>query len=217
MHQLRLLLSALMAFAPQVAQALAETACVDAALRAARDTGVPPDLLVAITLTETRYQGTSWPWTINLEGEGFWYPTAEEAIARTGEILETGGTPDVGCFQISTAWHPDAFASVKDMFDPDLNAAYAARLLRDLYDGTGSWADAVGDYHSRDPDLGGAYMMRVGATLAELQASNTAAAAPASADRPRRNGFPLLAGGMPTNGASLFPRLSGGTPLIGAP
>ena len=105
----------------------------------------------------------------------------------------------------------------KDMFDPDLNAAYAARLLRDLYDGPGSWADAVGDYHSRDPDLGGAYMMRVGATLAELQASNTGAAAPAPADRPRRNGFPLLAGGLPTTGASLFPRLSGGTPLIGAP
>src|ERR1700734_3245269 len=68
---------------------------------------------------------------------------------------------DVGCFQISLADHPDAFATLADAFDPVQNADYAAGFLRRLQSRTGSWDSAIADYHSDTPDLGLPYERRV--------------------------------------------------------
>jgi soluble lytic murein transglycosylase-like protein len=60
---------------------------------------------------------------------------------------------DVGCFQINYRWHGQHFASLDQMFDPDANAAYAARFLSELYAEFGDWSRAAGAYHSRTPVL----------------------------------------------------------------
>lgn len=214
MQRVRTFLTALLALAPAAVQGAPQGPCIEAAIRAASESGVPPDLLVAITLVETRHAGTAWPWTINHQGKGSWYPDRDSAMAAVRQMLESGDAPDVGCFQINTGWHPDAFETVEDMFDPDANAAYAARFLRELHGSTGNWADAVAGFHSRDPDRGEAYLVRVGAVLAELQGQAPRMPSPAA---PQRNGFPLLAGGPPATAGSLVPLLSRGVPLIETP
>ena len=80
--------------------------------------------------------------------------------------LLDGGTRsiDVGCFQISLLYHPAAFASLEQAFDPDANARYAARFLLTLFARTGTWEAAVAAYHSADPTLGFAYRQQVFST-----------------------------------------------------
>jgi soluble lytic murein transglycosylase-like protein len=68
---------------------------------------------------------------------------------------------DVGCFQVNLHYHPDAFASLADAFDPASNARYAASLLNRLHDQSGSWPLAIALYHSADPLEGQRYSARV--------------------------------------------------------
>lgn len=119
---------------------------------------------------------TAWPWTINAAGRGQWFAT-KDAAAQTVRALLDGGTRsiDVGCFQINLLWHPTAFASLGQAFDPDANAAYAARFLLGLFSQIGSWEAAVEAYHSADPALGFAYRQQVFSTWAAASPIATAA------------------------------------------
>jgi hypothetical protein len=68
---------------------------------------------------------------------------------------------DVGCLQVNLLYHPDAFATLDDAFDPGHNANYAVRFLNALYAGSHDWKQAIGDYHSETPQLGEAYRVLV--------------------------------------------------------
>jgi soluble lytic murein transglycosylase-like protein len=76
---------------------------------------------------------------------------------------------DVGCAQINLMYHPSAFASVEQAFDPASNADYAARFLKELRDTTagGNWMTAAGDYHSLTPELAEPYRQQVEAAMAD--------------------------------------------------
>jgi hypothetical protein len=67
----------------------------------------------------------------------------------------------VGCLQINLMFHPDAFTSLDEAFEPTANARYAARFLDELRAGTTDWLQAIGDYHSQTPVLGEDYRQRV--------------------------------------------------------
>jgi hypothetical protein len=69
--------------------------------------------------------------------------------------------------QINLMHHPDAFASLEQAFDPQANAAYAARFLTTLHQQTGSWDRAIAWYHSATPELGDDYLRKVSAALPE--------------------------------------------------
>ena len=75
-------------------------------------------------------------------------------------------------------FHPDAFASLEEAFDPWRNADYGARFLVQLRDQTGSWAAATADYHSATPELGTPYAAKVRAALAEEQGGGTGFGSP---------------------------------------
>jgi len=155
--------------------------------------GLPPGLLLAIGRVESgrwdsmRGRVTAWPWTINAAGKGLWFATKDDA-ARTVKEFLNGGTRsiDVGCFQINLLWHPNAFANLEQAFDPDANAAYAARFLLALFSQTGSWDAAVEAYHSADPGLGFAYRQQVYSTW-------TAAPPTTAAFAVRNHAAPMLA------------------------
>lgn len=139
--------------------------CDRAAARAAERSGVPLSVLRAISLTETgRTRNGSfrpWPWTVNMEGKGVWFDTLEEARAYVARHHARGARSyDVGCFQINYRWHGQHFASPEAMFDPDANAAYAARFLGELYAEFGDWSRAAGAYHSRTPKYANRYRGR---------------------------------------------------------
>lgn len=128
--------------------------CEWAALTAASEMGVPPDILATLTLTETgrRRNGVvrPWAWSVNAEGAGSWFDDPAEALAFAQDRVDQGRyNLDIGCFQLNYRWHGENFASVVEMFDPLENARYAARFVRDLYGEMGDWRRAAGAFHSR--------------------------------------------------------------------
>ncbi len=148
--------------------------CDQAAQRAARAEGVPLKVLRAIARVETgrTVDGAlhPWPWTVNREGQGYWFASASEAKSYVFNIFKSGVRSfDVGCFQINYRWHGSAFRSIEAMFDPDENATYAARFLNELYAELGSWPAAAGAYHSRTEHLAASYSNRFQTVLAQLE------------------------------------------------
>ena len=139
--------------------------CDAASAAAARNHGMPGDALYAITLSETGRTSAGhfmpWPWTVNMEGAGFWFDTREEAYAYVMERYNAGARSfDVGCFQINYKWHGEHFESIEAMFDPMTNATYAAKHLSDLYNEFGDWTKAAGAYHSRTETYASRYRER---------------------------------------------------------
>lgn len=188
---------------PSVAQL-----CDRAAIDAARQYGVPLDVLRAITRTETgrvlsgRLQ--PWPWTVNMEGRGVWFGSREEAQDYVRRHAAHGARSfDVGCFQLNYKWHGTAFTTAEAMLDPERNAGYAAGFLKRLHAELGDWTAAAGAYHSRTPDLARRYSARFDRIRAGLTDTPMAHVPPSTA--PARPGpGPLIASGQTAMG-SLVP------------
>ncbi len=109
-----------------------------------------------------------WPWTVNAAGTGHFYASKAEAVAAVQQFQASGiRSLDVGCLQVNIMYHPDAFVSLDQAFDPAANAAFAARLLLSLHQQTGSWPRAAAAYHSQTKALGEAYQQRVLAAWAD--------------------------------------------------
>ncbi len=164
--------SSLPAFAGADAGRIASI-CEVAAREAAERYGIPVEVMQALTLTETgrMLEGRKrpWPWSLNVEGRGHWFNTKTEAIEYLQEkIPKSSRSYDLGCFQINARWHGEAFASEVDMFDPHLNADYAARFLLSLLPEFGSWERAAGAYHSRTPKYARRYEQLFNANLESL-------------------------------------------------
>ena len=134
--------------------------------------GRPINLLDAIGRVESGRldpnDGTvkAWPWSVNAEGRGYVFNTKAEAIAgvlalRARNVMSV----DVGCMQVNLMYHPSAFASLEEAFDPTVNVGYAARFLSQLYAETRDWKVAAAFYHSRTPDLALTYQRKVLAQL----------------------------------------------------
>ncbi len=97
-------------------------------------------------------RSTPWPWTINVEGEGHIYNSKAEVIAAVRGYQAHGvRSIDVGCMQVNLMYHPDAFASLDQAYDPAANAVYAAHFLNELYATTHNWQQATALYHSATP------------------------------------------------------------------
>lgn len=116
---------------------------------------IPADTLHSISLIESgkphsKYKiKVVWPWTVNVEGKGYYFDTKREAVKFVKTNLMSGkNSIDVGCMQINLKYHPEAFRTVEQAFDPKYNIAYSAKILRDKYDNTGNWLSAIAGYHS---------------------------------------------------------------------
>lgn len=212
----------LLAIWPHAAEALGSTnPCDDAALQAASDHDVPPQIMLAITRAETgRSEGDAlqpWPWAVNQAGTSHWFDTAEDASSFVADAMQEGySNLDLGCFQLNLHWHGGNFRTVEDMFDPSGNADYAARFLVENHRRTGNWVDAVAAYHSTRPEDAAAYIEKVEAILLDLQGAD-AVLEPAqrtSPDPERENLFPLLRPGAVGSLASLVPQSDAGQSLI---
>ena len=154
------------AAAEQPSDAVAD--CRSAAGVAEREAGLPPGLLLAIGKVESGRANPltgridPWPWTTNLRGDGHFFTSAQEAVAWVAAQQIAGDRMiDVGCFQVDLQFHPSAFASLLEAFEPMANARYAARFLNELHVRTGSWPQAVALYHSAEPSLWMAYRSQV--------------------------------------------------------
>lgn len=142
--------------------------CRAAISEAERSANLPRGLLQAIGRVESGRRDPEtghfapWPWTINAEGEGKYFPTREAAIAHVRQLQARGvRIIDVGCMQVNLHHHPNAFASLEQAFDPLTNARYAARFLTELNGGRADWRQAAGHYHSQTPERAGPYREKV--------------------------------------------------------
>ncbi len=163
--------------------------CLAAIAAAERQAGLPERLLHSIALVESGRRDPAtgrvapWPWTINAEGTGRYFESREAAIAAVTALIGQGvRSIDIGCAQVNLHHHPDAFPSLEAAFDPAANTAYAARFLRELRTATGSWPLAAAHYHSRTPERGHAYALKVRAVWPDSERHGPWPAAPA----PRR-------------------------------
>ncbi|WP_232479201.1 transglycosylase SLT domain-containing protein, partial [Roseomonas rosulenta] len=151
-------------------------ACRGAITTAEREAGIPTGLLQAIGRVESGRRDpdtgrvTPWPWTINAEGRGMYFPTREAAIAEVRQLQSRGvRIIDVGCMQVNLHHHPNAFPTLEQAFDPLANARYAARFLTELQSTRQDWARAAGHYHSQTPERAEPYRGRVLAAWAQEQ------------------------------------------------
>ena len=150
--------------------------CRQAITAAERAHGIPSHLLAAIARVESGRRDQSsgsfnpWPWTINTDGQGTFYDNKAQAVAAaTAMRPHAARSIDVGCMQISLVFHPDAFPTMEQAFDPASNADYGARFLVQLYGKTNSWPKAVELYHSATLEIGQDYGRRVYEALPEEQ------------------------------------------------
>jgi hypothetical protein len=149
--------------------------CRAAIAQAERERGIPPRLLAAIGRVESGRRDPQtgvtqpWPWAINAEGRGSFFPDKAAAIAAVRALQADGmRSIDIGCLQINLRHHPQAFASLEEAFDPLANARYGARFLAELQATRGDWMQAAGSYHSQTPGFAEPYRARVAAAwLAE--------------------------------------------------
>src|SRR5262249_6412316 len=143
--------------------------CTTALRRAEQRYHLPVALLESIARAESGLPITStgevrpWPWTIDAGGTGLFFDSKTAALAWLRAQASHHAFIDVGCMQVDLHYHPDAFASMEDALEPEMNADYAGRLLLALHDGEagGSWDVAVGLYHSHSALLAAEYRDRV--------------------------------------------------------
>ena len=135
---------------------------------AERGSGIPPHLLAAIGRVESGRRDVltgnfnPWPWTVNAEGQGYFYDSKAEAVAAVRAMQARGvRSIDVGCMQVNLMHHPAAFVTLEEAFDPLANALYAARFLNELFSSTGDWPAAAAAYHSQTREIGAAYKEKV--------------------------------------------------------
>lgn len=120
---------------------------------------------------ERHQQKLAWPWTINAQGKGMFFKTKAEAIREVKRLQKAGiKSIDVGCMQINLAYHPKAFKSIEDAFDPQKNVEYGARFLKSLYKRKGNnWIKAATAYHSSVPKKANIYKKKLASTYASIK------------------------------------------------
>lgn len=146
-------------------------------------------LLSAIAVVETgkwneaKKANTPWPWTINVEGQSMFFAHKEEAVAAVQKFQQQGiESIDVGCMQINLKYHPQAFSSLEEAFEPSKNVAYAAQFLKNLYEQHGSWFLASKHYHSALPEKNIYYGQKLLTAFENLKSSHQALKTSSSLD-----------------------------------
>ena len=127
--------------APAIWQAEQSALCAAGLKEAEQKWNIPHGLLATMAKVESGrpLPGAGlqpWPWTIDADGQGYFFQSKAAAVAWAEQAKERGvRLMDVGCMQVNLQYHPNAFASLDQAFDPVANADYAARFLRRLKEG----------------------------------------------------------------------------------
>lgn len=141
---------------------------------------LPKNMLRAIALVESGRTiapnvKVAWPWTINVDGQGYMFPSKNQAIQAVKEWMNKGKKSiDVGCMQINLKQHPDAFSNLDSAFDPHINVSYAVKFLKRLYSNSKDWLKTIGHYHSKTEKYSSVYQEKVLKTIQNISDINIA-------------------------------------------
>lgn len=128
----------------------------------------PPALVKAIARQESGHN----PLAVNVAGKAHYPATREEAERLIREALAAGKSFDVGKMQINSWWMERFAIDPFSLLDPDVNEAWGKRILAEEIARHGLNWQAVGKYHSPDPERGRQYAWRVYYHFAGPSASN---------------------------------------------
>jgi soluble lytic murein transglycosylase-like protein len=131
--------------------------------------GIPSAVFYAVALAEsgTRVDALGavrpWPWTLNVQGDGRFYPSRRAATLVFEDALASGRTSvDVGLMQVNWRYHRQALGPVAGALDPYRNLDVAAASLTACHETHRDWWAAVGCYHApNDPARAERYRDRV--------------------------------------------------------
>lgn len=128
--------------------------------RVASASGVSPKTLYAIAMNESKRQGRPWPWTMNVSGKSYFFPTRESAWRMADSLIVRGvNTFDIGLMQVNWKYHGDRFSNVWEALQPSINQKVAADILLEKYRQTGHPLTAVGWYHNASPSRHRSYQV----------------------------------------------------------
>ena len=114
----------------------------DVFLRASVATGIPVELLLAISHVESGFH----PHAINISGESFFLSSHNEAL---GLLLRSRNNVDIGLMQVNWGyWGDKVGVSKSELLDPQLNVLVGAKILDHCVRVSGSWWKGVALYHS---------------------------------------------------------------------
>lgn len=123
--------------------------------------GLEPSILAGIAMTESRYGKRPWPWTLNVAGKGYYFPSRQHAFDFAQKVLASGRRNfDVGVMQVNWHYHGHRFPSLWEAFDFRANIDVGAKILSEENRRAGNLAVAVARYHSADPGRGSSYLRR---------------------------------------------------------
>ena len=135
--------------------AFAATVVPDGYRLVAEAHGIPSAVFYAVAMAESgkRIEPLGavrpWPWTLNVHGDGRFYPSRRAATWALQEALASGRTSvDVGLMQVNVRYHRIALGEVDEALDPYRNLHVAAAILTACYRSRGDWWAAVGCYHA---------------------------------------------------------------------
>lgn len=114
----------------------------DVFLRAAAATGMPVEMLLAVSHVESGFH----PHAINILGQSF-FPSSESEALRL--LLRSRNNVDIGLMQVNWGYWGDKFGlSKSELLDPQLNVLVGARILEHCVRVSGSWWKGIALYHS---------------------------------------------------------------------
>ncbi len=121
----------------------------------AAENAIPETIFYAVALAESgrRIDAMAirrpWPWTLNVGGEGRFYPSRRTAAAALVTAIETRQRSiDIGLMQVNWGYHRDKLGSTSLALEPYHNLRVAAEILGACYRSLGDWWEAVGCYHA---------------------------------------------------------------------
>ena len=116
---------------------------------------IPYTILYAIALAESGMGSNDnsirrpWPWTLNVAGRGYFYPSREAAWDALNSFIARGERSiDIGLMQVSWRFHKDKLGNTWQALDPYHNLRVAAGILQSCFDKRRDWWASVGCYHS---------------------------------------------------------------------
>jgi soluble lytic murein transglycosylase-like protein len=150
-------LAAIVVASPPVLAAapVAEMGVPEGYRRVAAAHGIPGELFYAVALAESGKHiehlrmTRPWPWTLNIQGEGRYFPSRQAAVVAAQEALAKGRwSIDIGLMQVNWAYHRTALRSVEAAIDPYHNLDVGAGILAECFRTLGDWWAAAGCYHA---------------------------------------------------------------------
>jgi hypothetical protein len=139
---------------------------------------IPEGLLKSISIVESgRWNkehklALAWPWSINIDGEGKYFNSYEEAANFLRRAIKKSNNLDIGCHQVNWRNHGQYFDKPEDLLNPQKNAAYAAYFLVQKFQKVKDWNKAIAHYHSQVPIFGSEYLKKFHKVFSQVKADN---------------------------------------------